>query len=99
MNGEAHPSRANIVTAGRQAAASGAGTAVVDNDQRVFLVVLHGNFVGYFAKVPDGAAFPTGTTMTIAFDPATLEVTDWSINSAPVDTSSLGPSAALSLGP
>jgi hypothetical protein len=98
-NGEAHPSSATIVTAGRQAAATVTGNAVVDTNQKVFLVVVHGNFVGYMAKVPERAAFPTGTTMTIAYDPSTLEVTDWTINPTAVDTSSLGPAVPLSLGP
>lgn len=99
VNGEAHPSGATVATVGRQAAASVIGNAVVDTDQQVFLVVLHGAFVGYMAKVPYGAALPTGSTMTIAYEPSTLDVTDWSINKTPIDTSSLGRPVALSLGP
>jgi hypothetical protein len=98
MNGEATPSAGTVTTTSRQAAASLTGNATVDSNEQIFLVAIHGNFVGYLASVPAGSALPTGSTMTIAFEPSTLAVTDWTINTSPIDPSSLGPTVSLLLG-
>ena len=67
------------------------GGAQVDTDQRVFVVRLRGNFVGYEAPVPAGLAPPHGPYLEIVDDADTKQMTDWTISALPHDLTPLRP--------
>jgi len=97
MNGESSPSGGVVYSSSRKVVESVLSGAVVDTDQPVFAVVLHGNFVGHMAKTPLGIP-PTGHVLTIDFDAATLEITDWGITPAePAGLTTLGQPTNLGL--
>ncbi len=56
----------------------------------VYVVQLRGSFTGYMAKIPLGAATPTGAAATFIFDPASGQANDWGFEKAPLDLSTLG---------
>lgn len=74
----------------RQRAVRAISSDTVNSDQKVYLVRMHGSFIGYGAKVPPGQTLPRGSVMTALIDPATGQVTDWSISPAAPDTARLG---------
>ena len=90
LNGDPHPTKATAVRSTRKAAVTASSGADVDTDQSSYLIVLHGHFVGYAAKLPRGAPLPRGSVLTIVVDASTDLVTDWGISDRPPDTSSLG---------
>jgi hypothetical protein len=57
-----------------------AGADLVTGNPSVVTTVLAGHFVGHMAKVPKGASLPSGQHLTVSVDPATNEITDWSIS-------------------
>lgn len=74
------------------------GGVVVSGKRRdVFVVRLHGNFVGYTAPRPAGVAPPHGHYLEIVYDASTKEMTDWSISGEPQDLSRF--STRIPLGP
>jgi hypothetical protein len=90
-NGESAPDGGVIVSGNRgDVVAATMGGAQVDTNQDVFVVRLHGNFVGYEAPVPAGFALPHGHYLEIVYDAATKQVTDWNLSAGPQDLSHLG---------
>jgi hypothetical protein len=65
--------------------------------QKVYLVVIKGNFKDTHAAVPYGARIPTGKYLVVTIDPATLEVMDLGIgnNAPPVPLARYGPVSDL----
>ena len=59
----------------------------------VYLITMEGDFIGYQASVPGGAALPTGRYLSIVVNARTFSVLDWGLSpKAPVvSPASLGP--------
>jgi len=59
----------------------------------VYLITMEGDFIGYEASVPAGAALPTGRYLSIVVNARTYSVMDWGLSpTAPaVSPASLGP--------
>ncbi len=89
-NGETAPTSLEYVATTRQAAAQLTAQAGVDSDQPVYLVSVHGAFVGHMAKRPAGTAEPQGTVLTVTIDPKTGRITDWGIEQTTPKLTSLG---------
>lgn len=90
-NGENAPDGGVIVSGNRGDVVSATmGGAQVDTDQGVFVVRLHGNFVGYQAPRPAGVAPPHGNYLEIVYDAQTKQLTDWSLSGQPQDLTRLG---------
>jgi hypothetical protein len=86
-----------VATTRQAAVALESGSADrVDSNQAVYLVQLHGRFVGALAKVPSGAPLPTGSVLHFTVDVQTGTVQDWGLSDVPTDPSRLG--AITSLG-
>jgi hypothetical protein len=97
-NGESAPDDGVVVSGKRRDVISATmGGAEVDTSQDVFVVRLHGNFVGYTAPRPAGVAAPHGNYLEIVYDAETKEMTDWSISGRPQDLSRF--STRVPLGP
>jgi hypothetical protein len=90
-NGESAP-RGGILVSGnrRDVVAATMGGAQVDTSQDVFVVRLHGSFVGYEASVPQGFALPRGSYLEIVYDANTKEITDWNLSMRPQDLGRFG---------
>ncbi len=95
QNGNAHPSNGIVVPTTRKAAEAVESGADVNTDQDSYLIVLHGQFIGYVAHVLSDAPLPKGSVLTIVVDAQTNLVTDWGIGDSTPDTSSLGPATSL----
>jgi hypothetical protein len=90
-NGESAPDSGVIVSGNRgDVVTATMGGARVDTNQDVFVVRLHGNFVGYEAPHPAGVAPPHGHYLEIVYDAQTKQLTDWSLSASPQDLSHLG---------
>jgi len=89
-NGETRPADANIVGSRREFANVALFGSEVDSDQEVFVVRLHGHFVGYQASVPPGQPLPTGSVLTLVFDANTHGLTDWALQKREVELQRLG---------
>ena len=74
----------------RDVVAATMGGAQVDTSQDVFVVRLHGSFVGYEASVPQGVALPRGSYLEIVYDANTKEITDWNLSTRPQDLGRFG---------
>lgn len=74
-NGEPAPTNLKHATTTRRTV----GGPTLDTDQAVEVVQLQGKFTLYTASHPKGTASPTGNLMTIVFDKATGEVTDFTL--------------------
>ena len=85
-----------VLTTRQQAATVTAGD-MVNSDQGVYLVQLHGQFTAVDASVPPGQVAPTGQYLTFAVDSLTGDVLDWTVGNHYSDLAALGPVAALSL--
>jgi hypothetical protein len=91
-NGESAPDGGIIVSGNRGDVVAGTmGGAQVDTNQGVFVVRLHGNFVGYEAPRPAGVAPPHGHYLEIVYDAQTKQLTDWNLSAQPQDLTRLGP--------
>ena len=91
-NGESASDQGVVVSGDRrEVVAATMGGAQVDTDQRVFVVRLRGNFVGYEAPVPAGLAPPHGHYLEIVDDADTNQMTDWNISALPQDLTRLRP--------
>jgi hypothetical protein len=90
-NGESAPTGGVIASGNRRdVVAATMGGAQVDTSQDVFVVRLHGSFVGYQAPVPRGFALPTGSYLEIVYDANTKAITDWNLAARPQDLSRFG---------
>jgi hypothetical protein len=97
-NGESAPSGGIVVSGNRRdVVAATMGGAQVSTAQDVFVVRLHGSFVGYQAPVPRGFALPTGSYLEIVYDASTKQITDWNLSERPQDLSRFG--TPVSVGP
>jgi hypothetical protein len=81
-SGDITPTSAEWVLAGMDEIAPAVGLDHGDPQVQEYLVVLHGSFTGYWAKVPQGTEVPSGDHIAFAIDPMTHEVTDSSIGGA-----------------
>lgn len=61
-----------------------------DADKDVYVMVLHGQFVGNFASQPHRTRIPTGRVLTLIYDAGTLETLGWSLADSDVDYTKLG---------
>ena len=90
-NGEKAPTGGILVSGNRRdVVAATMGGAQVDTSQDVFVVRLHGSFVGYEASVPQGVALPRGSYLEIVYDANTKEITDWNLSMRPQDLGRFG---------
>jgi hypothetical protein len=95
-NGESAPDGGIIVGGNRGDVVAGTmGGAQVDTNQSVFVVRLHGNFVGYEAPRPAGVAPPRGHYLEIVYDAQTKQLTDWNLSAQPQDLTRLGPPISI----
>jgi hypothetical protein len=93
--GNARPDSAEYVYTTRQAAV-GLDGEVVDSNQPVYLVVLHGHFVYRYARGIGPP--PTGTVLTLTIDAATGDSLDLGLGNGPSGAARLGPVRPLALG-
>jgi len=95
-NGESAPDGGVIVSGKRGDVVSATmGGAQVDTNEDVFVVRLHGNFVGYEAPRPAGIAPPHGHYLEIVYDAQTKELTDWNLSAQPQDLTRLAAESLL----
>jgi hypothetical protein len=86
------PGSVDVVQATREVAMAVVDpTDTVTTNEPSYVVQMSGDFIGYGAKVPPGAALPTGTNMTVVINASSGRVTDWSIDNSPHPLSALGP--------
>ncbi|TWE12908.1 hypothetical protein [Rudaeicoccus suwonensis] len=79
-NGDGAPRTMVAVRTTRSAVQASAPSLVSSGGaESVVVVSMTGHFVGYAASGPSGAAIPTGSALTVVYNPATRAVTDWSI--------------------
>jgi hypothetical protein len=90
-SGDITPASAEWVLAGMDEIGPAVGLDHGDPNVREYLVVLHGSFTGYWAKVPPGAEPPSGDHVAFAIDPTTHEVTDSGIGGANVAIPNMAP--------
>jgi hypothetical protein len=90
-NCDKHPTAASYVRTTRQAAEAMSGDGV-DSDPPVYLVLLRGDFVDYYAHGPyrTRTDFPRGTVITFTVDAATHDSLDFGIGSGAPDLAQLG---------
>jgi hypothetical protein len=90
-NGESAPTGGILVSGNRRdVVAATMGGAQVETSQDVFVVRLHGSFVGYEASVPRGIPLPRGSYLEIVYDASTKEITDWNLSARPQDLGRFG---------
>jgi len=81
LNGEASPSTIRTIATTRAAAFAAVGSGADDVPQTpTELVVAHGAFTGFEAKVPPGAPAPRGRVLYLLVDSGSGVVTDWGIS-------------------
>jgi len=68
-----------------------------DSDQRVYLIILEGEFEASSLPLPGGAPVPTGSIETIIWDPTKDVVTDFGVKDRAPDTTQLGAGVDLGL--
>ncbi len=93
--GDKQPSNGRALGTTRRALAGVVGSDLPIDDA-VFVVVMHGKFTSSGPR-PYGTEAPTGTVLTVAFDPSTLEVTDLMLTPSEPDLAQLG--TLVPLGP
>lgn len=83
--GDSTPSAVQYVHTSRGAAESLLSGNTVDTNSPVILVVLHGKFRDPYARMPKGAAAPTGTEINFTVDPVTHAILDFGISNQPLN--------------
>jgi hypothetical protein len=78
-NNDAQPSSAQVWLSTRQAAVDATTGSLVDTDQPVYVLEVHGHFVATLMPVPPGHPPPKGDVLTLVLDASTLETTDISV--------------------
>ena len=93
LNGESRPTSGLLVATTRRAF-NGLFGADTDTDQKVYAIVLRGDFVGNLASRPHGAPAPTGHVLALVYDATGNTATDWSLGPRPTmrEVRQLGPS-------
>jgi hypothetical protein len=89
LNGESNPTGIRYVTTTR-AKANGLFRAVVNSNQAVYVIQMHGHFNGATASHPHGSPTPHGTILTVTIDAATGQITDWGLSSEAAPLNRLG---------
>jgi hypothetical protein len=84
-NGDITPDSASWVLSDANTIAPAIGLESGDPSVQQYLVVLHGHFTAFMARVPPGASLPKGSILTFAVDVVTREVTDWGVGDREVD--------------
>jgi hypothetical protein len=96
FNNDAAPTDARVYTSTLQKAAAAEGDgARFTSDEPVYVLVIHGHFVGFAAHVRPGAALPRGSTMIVLYDASNLRLAGWSIGPTDPDSSYLGSALRL----
>src|ERR1700736_3272288 len=67
-NGDAHPTDGAVFASSRGDAMNATNGGVVDSNQSIYLIRLHGNFVANDARVPPGHAAPRGHVLIVVVD-------------------------------
>lgn len=94
LNGEASPTAIRAATTTRAAAFAALGAGADDVPQTpANLVVAHGAFTGFLAKVPQDASAPRGRVLFLLIDKTSGAVTDWGITN--IDPAVPAPHAAI----
>ena len=93
--GDAHPTDGVIVPSTRLIAERVDAGAVVDSNQPVYFVLLHGHFTANLA--PPGGKAPTGTILTLTIDPRTGESLDSGIGNRMPKLTAIGEPEPLPL--
>jgi hypothetical protein len=86
--GDTHPTDGVVVPSTREIAEHVDAGAVVDSNQPVYFLLVHGHFTGNMA--PPGGPPPTGTVLTLTVDPTTNTATDSGIGDATPDLNAIG---------
>lgn len=89
-NGDSNPDSLSYVSTDRNSALILTSGDVVSDPRPVKLVQMHGNFVGYSAKVPPRASLPKGSWITLTEDASTGQILDWDLVNTSVDLQKLG---------
>jgi hypothetical protein len=97
-SGDPTPLSAEFVSTTRQLAVGVDGPDTVDTNEPVFYVVLHGDFVHKYARVPVGQPLPRGSVVAITVDAVSRDILDYSISDKPRAIAQLGHPVALDLG-
>jgi hypothetical protein len=96
-NMEAHPFDARVYLTTRGTANEVDSGALIDTNQLVYYVLVHGDFVCYLCSVPYGASAPRGHVISLVIDASSLDGTDFGLRSnEPTGLDRLG--SATSLG-
>ena len=69
--------------------------AQIDSNQDVFVLRLHGNFVGYEASRPGGVEPPRGHYLEVVYDAQTKQLTDWNLSAQPQDLTRVGHAVSI----
>ena len=91
QNDEPRPGGGRVVATTRNSFYGGN----VDSDQPVYVVQVHGRFVGYRFPTPRGKPLRRGTVLVLVYDAQTLEITDWELQPADHDLSAYGDVVSL----
>jgi hypothetical protein len=95
-NGDATPTGLTLVPTTRKAINALNGGSVVNTDEDVYAVTLHGDFTAYGASSP-GDTLPSGHLMILVFDAETLEIGDFILGDYPIDATQLGKAIPLEI--
>lgn len=93
-NGEPSPKDIQVVETNEAAAMKALFDSSGDASRAANSVVAltaTGNFTAHSAKMPPGADLPTGNVLTMIFDNATGQISDWGVTSTLPALSPLGP--------
>ncbi len=90
-SGDITPTSAEWVLADADTIAPAVGLEHGDPGMQEYLVVLHGDFTAYSAKVPPGVDLPTGHVLSFAASADTQQITDWGVGGRDVDVPGLEP--------
>jgi hypothetical protein len=90
-SGDITPTSAQWVLSDADTIAPAVGLEHGDPGMQEYLVVLHGDFTAYSAKVPSGADLPTGHVLSFAASAHTHHITDWGVGGRDVHVPGLEP--------
>jgi hypothetical protein len=90
-NGDLIPDSARWTLLPRSAIPTPVGPIGAGDPTEDYVVVLHGNFVGYTLSAPAGASLPRGSVLSIAYDANTHQMGDLSLGNDDVNLPGLQP--------
>jgi hypothetical protein len=91
QSGDITPTSGEWVLSDADTIAPAVGLEHGDPALQEYLVVLHGDFTAYSAKVPPGADLPTGHVLSFATSADTHEISDWGVGDGDVNVPGLEP--------